>query len=90
MNRKKGYLIRDNYTGLCLQADLRWGVNDAKIFSDHGAAAQALADARDSDYYRREHADAIQLVTLPEKKDVRQRTFHPRPLGLPRRPTGHN
>ena len=84
---KKGYLIRDNYTGLCLRADLTWGT-DAKVFSNHWAAAQALADARDSDYYRREHADAIQLVTLPEKDHVRQRTFHPRPIGLPRRPTG--
>ncbi len=86
-NNQENYLIRDNYVGLCLQAN-GWG-DDALIFTDHGAAVQALADARNSDYYRRAHADAIQLVTLPEKNHVRQRTFHPRNIGLPRRPTGH-
>ena len=89
MKHDKGYLIRDNYTGYCLRADLSWGVNDAWILSDHEAAVQAFAAARKSDYYRRQHADAIQLVTLPEKEHERQRTFHPRPIGLPRRPTGH-
>ncbi len=84
---KQTFIIRVNHVGLCLLAN-GWG-KDALIFTDHEAAVQALADARNSDYYRRAHADAIQLVTLPVKENERQRTFHPRNIGLPRRPTGH-
>ena len=86
------YLIRDNYVGYCLRADLSWGADNPWLITNRDTAVQALNAARVSDYYRRQHADAIQLVTLPEKDNERrkQRTFRPRNIGLPRRPTGHN